>query len=119
MEYISSDTNIWIDFQAICRLDVPFRLDVKCIMYHEAMRAEIIEPPELLKSLSKLGLEGVSISTEEFYLAADLLDKYRNISRYDATALAIAKARKISLLSGDKALRNAAKSEKVSILGSI
>ena len=119
MEYISSDTNIWIDFQAISQLDVPFRLNVKYIMFHEAMRAEIIDPPELLKSLSKLGLEGVSISTEEFYLAAALLDKYRDISRYDAIALAIAKTRKISLLTGDKALRNAATSEKVSILGSI
>lgn len=108
MEYISSDTNVWIDFHAIDKLDVPFRLNVAYIMYYEAMRSEIIDPPELLESLTKLGLEGVPLTTEEFYLAEDLLSRYKRISQYDATALAIAKSRKIILLSGDKSLRNAA-----------
>ena len=119
MEYISSDTNIWIDFHAIDKIDVPFRLDVKYIMFHEAMRKEIIDPPELVQSLVKLGLEGVNLSTGEFYDAMEMLKRYQKISQYDAIALAIAKSREITLLSGDKSLRSAADKEGVTVLGSI
>ena len=119
MEYISSDTNIWIDFHTIDRIDVPFRLNVKYIMFYEAMRAEIIDPPELIEALAELGLQGVKLSTEEFYGAMELYDRYQKISRYDAMALSIAKSREIMLLSGDKFLRSAAEKEGVIVLGSI
>ena len=33
MEYISSDTNIWLDFMAIDRLGLPFRLLLKNIIF--------------------------------------------------------------------------------------
>ncbi len=33
MEYISSDTNVWLDFVTIDRLDYPFRLFRKQLLY--------------------------------------------------------------------------------------
>ena len=33
MEYISSDTNVWIDFNIISRMNLPFLLPYTYIMY--------------------------------------------------------------------------------------
>lgn len=35
MEFVSSDTNVWIDFQVIARLQLPFLLPYTYIMYTE------------------------------------------------------------------------------------
>ena len=119
MEYISSDANIWLDFNTIARIDIPFRLQCTYLMYKEALREEIIKPPELLPELQKRGLIGVELNIEEFYYADELSQKYKKLSRYDRTALAIAKYREIPLLTGDEALRKAAKKEKVHVFGTI
>lgn len=119
MEYISSDTNVWFDFYAISKTHLPFRLDCRYIMFHETLRAEIIDPPELINELCEFGLEAVDLSTEEFYLAAELRRKHLRISDYDAIALSVAKARKIVLLTDDNALQNAAEKECVIFMGSI
>lgn len=119
MEYISSDTNVWFDFYAISMIHLPFRLDCKYVMYHEALRAEIFEPPELIRDLRELGLVETDLSTEEFYLAAEFRNKYSKISGYDAIALSVAKERNILLLTGDNALRKAAAKEGVTYMGSI
>ncbi len=119
MLFISSDTNIWLDFSVISRLSLPFRLPYTYIMYRGAMRTEIIDPPSLLSELKKLGLEGVDLTTEEFFYADGLYEKYRHLSKFDRTALAMAKMRKIPLLTGDGALRRAAEKEEVSVLGTI
>ena len=76
MKYISSDTNIWIDFNTISRTDLPFRLPCTYIMYKEALRKEIINPPELLADLQKRGLIGVDLTIEEFFYADELSKKY-------------------------------------------
>ena len=83
------------------------------------MRTEIIDPPSLLSELEKLGLDGVELTTEDFFYADGLYKKYRHLSKFDRTALAIAKLRGISLLTGDGALRRAAETEEVSVLGTI
>ena len=119
MEYISSDTNVWFDFDAISRLDIPFRLPCTYIMYEEALLTEVISPPELLQELRKLGLMGVEITTEEFFYVNDEIGKYTKLSIYDKIALAIAKKRNIPLLTGDNALRKAAKQEGVTVIGTI
>lgn len=119
MEYISSDTNIWLDFCIISRLDLPFRLPYKYIIYKEALREEIVSPPELLADLKRLGLNGVEISFEEFSYADKLATKYVKLSAYDRVALAIAKKRNITLLTGDNALRKAAVKEDVAVIGTI
>ena len=119
MKVISSDTNVWFDFNAISMLELPFRLPYLYIMYREALRNEIISPPELLDSLLAAGLEGVEITIEEFNTAQRLQSENRRISGYDSIALAIAKHRNITLLTGDNALRKAAIKEGVAVMGTI
>lgn len=119
MEYISSDTNIWIDFSIISKLEVPFQLDCTYIMFKDAIDNELLSPRGLKEKLLKLGLEGVTITASEYYYADKLGDKYCKLSTYDRIALAIAKKRNITLLTGDMALRKAAISENVLVMGSI
>lgn len=118
-ELISSDTNVWLDFEAVSRIEFPFRLSVKYIMYYEALQEEIKEPEWLLSELRKRGLEGVDLSEDEFFYADRITEKYRQLSTYDRTALAIAKHRQITLLTGDNNLRKAAKAEGVVVIGTI
>ena len=47
MEYISSDTNVWIDFSVIHKTDLPFRLPYTYIMNEYAIADEMLSPPEL------------------------------------------------------------------------
>lgn len=119
MKYISSDTNIWLDFNTIECIELPFRLQCKYVMFREALDAEIVDPPNLPDILVELGLEAVEITTEEFFEAARCMNEYPKISTYDSTALAIAKKRNIPLLTGDNALRKAAQAEKVDVMGTI
>lgn len=88
-------------------------------MYKEALRKEIINPPELLADLQKRGLIGVDLTIEEFFYADELSKKYVKLSGYDRTALAVAKYRKIPLLTGDNPLRKAAEKEGVEVFGTI
>lgn len=119
MEYISSDTNIWLDFNAISRIDFPFRLPFTYIMFKEALRKEIVNPPELIDNLLQRGLIGVELAIDEFMYAEELGRKYVKLSGYDRIALSIAKIRKIPLLTGDDPLRKAAIKEQVETFGTI
>lgn len=119
MKYISSDTNVWLDFDAISCVDFPFMLPYTYIMYKEALREEIIDPPELIGKLITKGLKIVELYDEELFLAELLSNKYKKISGYDSIALSIAINRKIVLLTGDAALRKAALSEGVDVIGTI
>ena len=78
MEYISSDTNVWLDFNAISKTDLPFRLPCTYLMYKEALRKEIVTPPDLLEDLQRLGLKGVNLTIDEFYYAQDLAKNMLN-----------------------------------------
>ncbi|MCF0114636.1 MAG: hypothetical protein HUJ56_04730 [Erysipelotrichaceae bacterium] len=119
MKYISSDTNVWLDFQEIGRTDLPFRLSCTYIMYKEALKKEIISPPELIDELIRRGLVGVELTVDELFYALDIAKKYAKLSDFDRTALAIAKFRNIPLLTGDNPLRKAAKKEGVEVFGTI
>ena len=119
MEYISSDTNVWIDFYKISKVQLPFRLDCKYIMFHETIEKELLYPEDLKSQLIDGGLLGVEITTEELFYADELSEKYRRLSVYDRIALSIAKKRQITLLTGDNALRKAAALEKVKVIGTI
>lgn len=48
MEYISSDTNVWIDFLTINRIDLPFRLPYTYLytylMNEDAIGNDLVEP---------------------------------------------------------------------------
>ena len=43
MEYISSDTNVWLDFVTIDRLDYPFRLPYTYLMNVDAIQDELLK----------------------------------------------------------------------------
>lgn len=117
--YISSDTNVWIDFCIIERSELPFRLPYTYIMNSDAVDDELLSPSGLRDKLLGHGLVKVEITTEEFELAQDYGKPYPQLSIYDRIALAIAKARKVILLTGDGALRKAAQCEKVELMGTI
>ena len=119
MEFICSDTNVWIDFAVIDRIELPFKLPYKYIMFTEAIDDEILSPAGLGGKLLKHGLVGIEITIDEFELAEKFCVFYPRLSKYDRIALAIAKIRRIVLLTGDGTLRKAAKSENVSILGTL
>lgn len=119
MEYISSDTNIWLDFEIINRLDIPFMLPYTYVMNEDAVEDELLSPKGMKEKLLNFGLKPVELSEEEFYLAEEYSVKYRKPSLYDCVALAIAKVRGIILMTGDGALRKAAEQEKVSVIGTI
>ncbi len=119
MQYISSDTNVWIDFSAIDRLELPFRLPYTYIMSKDAVDDELLSPPGLGEKLTSLGMVPVEITIEEFFLAERYGTAYPRLSAYDRIALAIAKLRRITLLTGDGALRKAAIQEEVPIMGTL
>lgn len=119
MEYISSDTNVWIDFSVINRIELPFCLPYAYIMNSDAIDDELLSPTGLREELLRCGLVSVELTAEEFNLAEEFGPRYPQLSIYDRIALAIAKVRNIVLLTGDGALRKAAKSEYVKILGTI
>lgn len=119
MEYISSDTNIWLDFAVIDRLDLPFRLPYVYLMDSDAIEDELLNPPDIGDRLVKKGLQKTELTEEEFLLAEALTSKYTKPSLYDCIALAIAKVRGITLLTGDGPLRKAAREEGVQVIGTI
>lgn len=119
MTYISSDTNIWIDFMTIEKLELPFRLPYTFLMYKESIQNELLSPPNLKTRLLENGLTATELTIEEFYLAEEYGSKYIKLSVYDRIALAIAKNRRIILLTGDGALRKAAQQENVEVMGTI
>lgn len=119
MEYISSDTNVWLDFVTIDRLEYPFRLPYTYLMNNDAIENELLSPKGLGEKLKTLGLLETELTEEEFFLAEEYTRKYSKPSLYDCVALAIAKTRGIILLTGDGPLRKAAKSEGVQVMGTI
>ena len=119
MEYISSDTNVWIDFSIIQKLNLPFKLPYTYIMNEDAISDELLSPPGLGERLKAYGLKAVEISDLEFDLAQSYGEKYLKLSIYDRIALSIAKNRNITLLTGDGSLRKACKKEGVPVIGTL
>lgn len=119
MEYISSDINVWLDFVEIEKLNLPFQLPYIYLMNDETVEDELLSPPGLSNKLVQMGLQKTELTEEEFYLAEALASKYAKPSVYDCIALAIAKIRGLTLLTGDGPLRKAAAAEGVNVMGTI
>lgn len=117
--YISSDTNIWIDFYEINHVDHPFLLEHEFYLSAAAYEDELLKSEELRESLLAFGLRLADITDEEFAIAESYRRTYRKLSLYDAFALAIAKARSWTLLTGDQPLRAAAEHEGIECHGVI
>jgi hypothetical protein len=67
VEYISSDTNVWIDFYKISRTQLPFRMNCKYIMFHEAIEKELLYPEDLKSQLIELSFWHVVILNHVIY----------------------------------------------------
>lgn len=119
MEYISSDTNVWIDYMAIEKLELPFRLPFTYLMNQDAIADELLSPKGMREALLKLGLQPTELTEEEFYYALKIAETHPKLSEYDCSALSIANFRGLVLMTGDAALRKAALSEGVSVVGTI
>ena len=117
--FISSDTNIWIDFFEINHLDHPFRLDHEYYINERAYKDEMLKSEEMRIDLVHHGLKLTDVNDEEFKQAGTFQMKYRALTTYDAFALSIAKSRSWILLTGDKPLRLAAEKENVECHGVI
>ena len=120
MELISSDTNIWFDFNSAGFLSLPFSLSdrYEFIISSDTLKEEVLYPPNLSTQLTELGLRAVKVNPDETLLSVEYL-KYRVLSPYDRIALAIAKSRAIILLTGDDGLRKAAEKENVEVHGTL
>ena len=119
MQHISSDTNVWIDFLEIGRLNLPFLLPYIYLMNDETIDNELLSPPGLSNELLQLGLQKTAMTETEFFLAEELVSKYSKPSVHDCIALAIAKVRGLILLTGDGPLRKTAALEGVAVMGTI
>ncbi len=119
MQFISSDTSVWIDFATIKKTELPFRLPYTYIMSKDAVDNELLSPCGLGQELVSYGLVPVYITDDEFDLAEQYGAEYKKLSIYDRIALSIAKVRQIKLLTGDGRLRKAAERENVPIVGTL
>lgn len=118
-EYLCCDTNIWIDLANVGALVLPFKLDCKFLMYELTFCEELLRPTWICEKLEELGIELVSIEISEYELAGDYGVKYKPLSSHDCVALAIAKLRRVPLLTGDGNLIKAASKECVRVIGTI
>lgn len=119
MEYISSDTNVWIDYMAIDKLELPFRLPLIYLMNIDAIEDELLSPEGMREKLLRLGLQPTELTEDEFYYGLKMAEANPKLSEYDCSALAIAKYRGLVLMTGDAALRKVALSEGISVMGTI
>lgn len=77
MEYISSDTNVWLDFVTINRLEYPFKLPYTYLMNGDAIRDELLSPAGLGTRLKSCGLQETDMTLEEFFLAERYSSKFK------------------------------------------
>ena len=108
MMYICSDTNVWIDFSEIKRVDLPFQLPYKYFISEFTLEEEVLRPATLKKTLLALGLKVTTLTIEEFIGVEQFMLRFKKLSLHDAMALSIAKERNWVLLTGDKNLFKAA-----------
>ena len=89
--FISSDTNIWIDFDEINHTEHPFLLGHEYYISSASFEDELIQSDELRAALLAHGLRLTELTDEEFALASRYRTVYRKLSLYDTFALSIAK----------------------------
>lgn len=111
-----SDANVIIDMKDGGLLEVMFQLDetfaVPNILYAEELEQQ--QP-----QLPRLGLQIKSLSGESVARAMALKQHYAGTSTNDLFALELARECECPLLTGDKALRNAAEGEGIEIRGTL
>lgn len=116
MQVLISDANILIDMEVGALLDLMFQLPYQFmtpdVLFEEELKAS---HPHLLALGLQLGeLSGANVAT-----VFELNGKYGGPSIHDCFALALAKQERCPLLTGDRALKNAAEREAVVVKGTL
>lgn len=119
MDCISSGIGVWKVFYLLGEPALPFKLPYRHLMNEDAVSEAKISSAGLLNAMIGFGLRSEAWTDEEFDMAYELQPKYLKLSVYDIAALAIAKCRHIVLLTDDMALREAAKTEEVTVKGTL
>ncbi|MFM5335278.1 PIN domain-containing protein [Aeromonas enteropelogenes] len=116
MQVLISDANILIDMEVGALLDRMFQLP------YQFMTPDVLFEEELKAShpyLLALGLQLGELSGAHLATVFELNDRYGGPSIHDCFALALAKQERCPLLTGDRALTNAAKREAVVVMGTL
>ena len=116
MQLLISDANILIDVEegelAEHLFKLPYEFCIPDILFAEELE-------EQHQHFIEDGLELRELKSETMQYAMELIPRYIKTSRNDCFALALAAQEKCPLLTGDRALRNAAESESVIVKGTI
>ncbi|MCO7633669.1 PIN domain-containing protein [Pseudomonas guariconensis] len=116
MQLLISDANILIDLEEGELLDqlfmLPYQFTVPDILFFDELE---IQHGHLLERGLGLG----ELTSETMRYAAELTSRTAGPSRNDCFALALAKQENCPLLTGDEALRKAARKEAVEVKGTL
>jgi len=116
MQLLISDANILIDLEEGRLIDelfkLPFEFGIPDILFTEELEDEH-------RPLIGMGLQLKELSADTMEFALTLTAKYTKASRNDCFALALATQENCPLLTGDRALRDAAETESVVVNGTL
>jgi predicted nucleic acid-binding protein len=116
MQLLISDANILIDLEegllAEHLFKLPYEFCIPDILFEEELE-------EHHQHFIEDGLVLRELQSETMRYAMELIPRYTKTSRNDCFALALATQEKCPLLTGDRALRNAAELESVMVKGTI
>lgn len=116
MQLLISDANILIDLEEGQLIEhmfqLPYHFAIPDILFSE----ELEEEHEYVLGL---GLHLTELSGETMGYAMELVSQYTKASRNDCFALALARQEMCPLLTGDKALREAASKEAIVVMGTL
>lgn len=111
-----ADASIWIDLAAGGIVAPVFALPFRWLT-PDAVFAELLNP--WAAGLPALGLAVVELSGDDLLAVARLRARYRAVSVPDCAALALAASLGATLITGDDALRRAARAESVEVHGTL
>lgn len=116
MQLLISDSNIFIDMEVSNltqkMFELPYSFAVPDILYYEELKDDH-------EDLLSLGLKVLPMSSGTIKYMESIVSLYRQASRNDLFALALAKQEACPLVTGDRALRYAGEKEAVIIFGTI
>lgn len=111
-----TDTNVWIDLHVGGLLDSVFELDAEWLI-PDFVQAEL--GSELEELLVEWGLRVQSLSGEQVLELIELNRSYPAPSPTDMSTLVLARSLGGTLVTGDAALRSAAKAEDIEVHGTL
>lgn len=115
-QMLISDANIFIDLDC-CGLtalmfSLPYRFCTPDVLFERELCRQHA-------NLLQMGLQQLSLTEQSMIYVVQLSSQYRKTSMHDLMALSLAKQESCPLLTGDKALRDAAQKEAVLIKGTV